>query len=79
MTEENTVSIDGTEIKESEMTDQQKYFARQINDLRNKKSRLEFEIDQVVASLNTFQAALINSTKQTAEEVLETKTAAGVK
>tara|TARA_R110000765_G_scaffold136383_1_gene235529 strand:- start:340 stop:609 length:270 start_codon:yes stop_codon:yes gene_type:complete len=71
MTEENTVSIDGTEIKESDMTDEQKYFARQITDLRNKKLRIEFELDQIVASLNAFQNALIQTTKEVAEDVLK--------
>ena len=71
MSEENTVSIDGTEIKESEMTDQQKYFASQITDLRNKKARIEFELDQIVASLNTFQSALVKTTKEIAKKVLE--------
>ena len=61
---ENSVFIDGEEIKESEMTDQQKYFVNQVQDLKNKKARIEFELDQIVASLDVFQKALIQSTKK---------------
>ena len=68
---ENAVFIDGEEIKESEMTDQQKYFASQVQDLRNKKARVEFELDQITASLDVFQKALVRSTKEVADKVLE--------
>ena len=71
---ENTMTIDGNEIKESDMTDAQKYYARQIQDLRLKKQKIDFEADQVVAALNVFQNELIKSTKEVADEVLESKT-----
>ena len=68
------MTIDGNEIKESDMTDAQKYYARQIQDLRLKKQKIDFEADQVVAALNVFQNELIKSTKEVADEVLESKT-----
>tara|TARA_R100000541_G_scaffold28510_1_gene37815 strand:+ start:912 stop:1148 length:237 start_codon:yes stop_codon:yes gene_type:complete len=71
MSEENVVSINGTELKESEMSDQQKYFARQVQDLTNKKSRIEFELDQITASLNAFQVALVETTKEISKEILK--------
>ena len=71
---ENIVNIDGNEIKESDMTDAQKYYARQIQDLRIKKQKIDFEADQVVAALNVFQNELIKSTKAVADEVLESET-----
>ena len=71
---ENTMTIDGNEIKETDMTDAQKYYARQIQDLRIKKQKIEFEADQVVAALNVFQNELIKSTKAVADEVLESET-----
>ena len=67
------MTIDGNEIKESDMTDQQKYFARQIQDLRAKKTKIEFDADQIVAALNVFQNELIKSVQDTAEKVLEEK------
>jgi hypothetical protein len=67
---ENVVFINEKELKESDMTDEQKYFTRQVQDLRNKKARLQFELDQINASLQVFQNSLIESTKEKAEEVL---------
>jgi hypothetical protein len=69
---ENSVFIDGEEIKESEMTDQQKYFVNQVQDLKNKKTRVEFQLDQIAASLDVFQKALIQSTREVADKVLDT-------
>ena len=77
---ENTMIIDGNEVKESDMTDQQKYFARQIQDLRAKKEKIDFDADQIVAALNVFQNELIKSVQDSAEKVLEedsTKTKGG--
>ena len=77
---ENTMQIDGNEVKESDMTDQQKYFARQIQDLRAKKAKIDFDADQIVAALNVFQNELIKSVQDSAEKVLEedsTKTKGG--
>tara|TARA_R100000541_G_scaffold22059_1_gene32044 strand:+ start:46 stop:297 length:252 start_codon:yes stop_codon:yes gene_type:complete len=70
---ENTMFIDGNEVKESDMTDQQKYFARQIQDLRAKKAKIDFDADQIVAALNVFQNELIKSVQDTAKKVLEEK------
>ena len=69
-TKENVFFINDKELKESDMTDEQKYFARQVQDLGNKKARLQFELDQINASLQVFQNSLIKSTKEKAEEVL---------
>jgi len=71
--EKASITIDGNEIKESDMTDQQKYLTRQCKDLRAKKTEIEFQLDQVVASLNVFSQALIESVKKIAEEVLNTE------
>jgi len=72
---EPIITIDSDqEIKESEMTDQQKYFARQIQDLRAKKDKINFEADQVMAALNVFQAELIKTVQETAKEVLKDDT-----
>jgi len=61
---ENVIFIDDKEIKESDMTDQQKYLTRQVQDLMNKRSRLEFELHQVVTSLNVFKKDLVQTTKK---------------
>ncbi len=69
-TQEPVVMIDDKEVKVSELTNEQQYFHSQILDLTNKQKRIQFELDQVNASLNVFQNAFIESAKQKADEVL---------
>ena len=69
-TQEPVVMIDDKEVKVSELTKEQQYFHSQILDLTNKQKRIQFELDQVNASLNVFQNAFIESAKQKADEVL---------
>ena len=76
---DNSVTIDGQEVKESEMTSKQKYLADQCRDLLGKKSRLEFELDQVQASLNVFQQAFVQETKTEADEILNSEKSEGEK
>ena len=75
---ENVVLIDNKEVKVSELTNEQLYFTQQINDLQNKQARINFELDQVNASLSVFRNALLESYKKTVaesekEEVAEKK------
>jgi len=67
---ENTVTIDGNELKESELTEQQKYFASQIQEARAERMQLQRQMDRNTAVINSFEAALIETTKEIAEEVL---------
>ena len=67
---ENTVTIDGNELKESELTEQQKYFASQIQEARAKRMQLQRQMDRNTAVINSFEAALVETTKEIAEEVL---------
>jgi hypothetical protein len=69
-TQEPVVMIDDKEVKVSELTSEQQYFHSQILDLTNKQKRIQFELDQVNASLNVFQNAFIESAKQKADQVL---------
>ena len=68
--QEPTIMIDDKEVKVSELTSEQQYFHSQILDLTNKQKRIQFELDQVNASLSVFQNAFIESAKQKADEVL---------
>ena len=65
---ENVVLIDDKEVKVSELTNEQLYFTQQINDLQNKQARINFELDQVNASLSVFTNALLESYKKTVAE-----------
>ena len=68
--EENTVTIDGNELKESELTDQQKYFASQIQEARAERMQLQRQMDRNTAVINSFESALVETTKKIAVEVL---------
>ena len=68
--EENTVTIDGNELKESELTEQQKYFTSQIQEARAERMQLQRQMDRNTAVINSFEAALVETTKEIAEEVL---------
>jgi hypothetical protein len=68
MTEEATVTLDGQELEVKNFSDQQKYLYNQIVDLRNKQGRLNFELDQINASLSVFENAFKESFKEEPEE-----------
>ena len=73
MQEENKAVIGDNEILESEMTEEQKYLANQITDLRNKKAKIQFDLDQIQAALTVFENTFIKSTQEKADEVLDKK------
>jgi len=70
---DNVVFLDDKELKVKDFNDQQKYFYQQIVDLKNKQARIQFELDQVNASLSVFQNAFTESFKEEPKES-ETKT-----
>ena len=71
---EPVVKIGDEEIKVADLTPQQQYLHSQIRDLLNQESRIQFQLDQVKASKSVFERAFIDSTKEQADEVLETET-----
>ena len=72
--QEPVVMLEDKEMKVADLTPQQKYYHSQILDLRNQESRIQFQLDQVTASKSVFEKAFIDSTKEVADEVLESKT-----
>ena len=68
MTEEATVKLDGQELKVKDFSDQQKYLYNQMVDLKTKQGRINFELDQVNASLSVFENAFKESFKEESEE-----------
>ena len=70
MTEENIVNIDGEQIKESDLTPEQRHHKNHVISLRNKIAKLQFEMDDLMPSLKAYEKSLIESTKIKAEEVL---------
>ena len=72
--QEPLVMLDDKEMKVSDLTPQQQYFHSQILDLANQEARIKFQLDQVQASKSVFEKAFIDSTKEQADEILETET-----
>ena len=73
--ETNVVNIGGTEYDPSDLTDQQKYWIAQVQDLQNKRQAQQFQLDQINVALDSFMNALINSLKdpETADLFDDTK------
>jgi len=77
MTKENkepVVMLDDKEMKVSDLTPQQQYLHSQILDLSNQEARIQFQLDQIKASKSVFEKAFVDSTKEQADEFLETET-----
>ena len=68
MSEEAKVTVNGEELEVKNFSDQQKYLYNQMVDLRNKQGRLNFELDQINASLSVFENAFKESFKEESEE-----------
>ena len=71
---ENTATLpDGTEIAESEMTQDQVNAMRHVKSLRDKVAKLEFEINELLPSLRFYETSFVESTKEKAKEVIDDK------
>ena len=72
--QEPIVTLNDKEMKVSDLTPQQQYLHSQLLDLNNQEARIKFQLDQVQASKSVFEKAFLDSTKEQADEVLETET-----
>ena len=61
--ETNVVNIAGTEYDPSDLTDQQKYWIVQVQDLQSKRQAQQFQLDQINVALDSFMTSLIESLK----------------
>ena len=68
---ENIVSINGTEYKESEFNDEQKYLLAQVRDLEVQLNTLKMQSDQRQAAYNLFTDQLIASVNTDAKSKIE--------
>tara|TARA_R110000868_G_scaffold261736_1_gene519896 strand:- start:363 stop:578 length:216 start_codon:yes stop_codon:yes gene_type:complete len=59
--EAQVISIDGKDYTEDQLTDNQKYFINQINDLQVKTNQAKFQLDQLNAAKDAFTQQLIKS------------------
>ena len=59
--------------EEKKLTNEQEYYQAQINDLNKKATNLNFQLDQVKASLSVFTKLLAETTSDVATEILKEK------
>ena len=71
MTEIDIINIDGEQIKESDLTPEQHHHKNHVISLRNKIANFQFEIDDLMPSLKFHEQALIETTKEVAEEEIK--------
>jgi len=69
---DRVIMLDDKEFKFEDLTDQQKYFVNQLDDIRSQKAQTQFRLDQILASESVFSDALIKSL-QDEEKVEEVK------
>ena len=67
---EGSINVDGTEIKNSDLTQEQNSAKTHIQSLRAKITKLQFGIDELLPSLKYYEDNLIKSVKDTASEIL---------
>ena len=68
---ENVVSIAGTDYDPDDLTDQQKYWIAQVQDLQGKRQAAQFQLDQISASADSFMNSLIRSLSDETEDPKE--------
>ena len=71
MTEEKIVKIGDQEVKETDLTPEQHHHKNHVISLRNKIAKLQFEIDDLMPSLNWHENALIQTTKPKEDQASE--------
>jgi DNA-binding ferritin-like protein len=68
MMSEETINIDGVQHDVDSMTDEQKYFISQIQDLQQRAAQLRFSMDQLTVAQDVFTQNLMSSLKKETEE-----------
>ena len=69
--EANVINIDGNEYDPSDLTDQQKYWIAQVQDLQQKRQATQFQLDQISVAAESFMNALIKSLSDETEKPKE--------
>lgn len=68
---DNVITIDGKEYKTEDLSQDQTYWIKQIQDLQAKSANLRFQLDQITVAQNAFTNSLIQSVKtEDKEEVV---------
>ena len=69
--EANVINIDGNEYDPSDLSDQQRYWIAQVQDLQQKRRAAQFQLDQITVAADSFMNALIKSLSEETEEPKE--------
>jgi len=67
----NTITINGTEYTEDQLTDQQKVMVNHVSDLDRKIGSTQFNLDQLNVGREAFVNMLTQSLEQPAQEAAE--------
>mgnify|MGYP003144627526 CR=1 FL=1 len=65
---ENSIEINGVQHDVDSMTDEQKYFISQIQDLQKRASQLRFSMDQLTVAQDVFTQNRVSSLEKETEE-----------
>tara|TARA_R110000868_G_scaffold55634_1_gene172972 strand:- start:44 stop:274 length:231 start_codon:yes stop_codon:yes gene_type:complete len=64
-TTNNVINIEGTEYDPASLTENQRYWISQVQDLQVKRQTLQFQLDQIVAAADSFMNQLLDSLSST--------------
>jgi hypothetical protein len=67
----NTITINGTDYTEDQLTDQQKVFVNHVADLDRKIGSTQFNLDQLQVGKQAFMQLLTTSLETPAQEAAE--------
>ena len=59
--ETNVINIQGKDYNQLELTDQQRYWIAQVQDLQQKRQAAQFQLDQVAIAADSFMQQLLTS------------------
>ena len=59
--ETNVINIQGKDYNQLELTDQQRYWIAQVQDLQQKRQAAQFQLDQVAIAAYSFMQQLLTS------------------
>lgn len=65
---DKTIEIDGVQHDIDAMTDEQKYFISQIQDLQKRAAQLRFSLDQLTVAQDVFTQNLLATLQKEQEE-----------
>jgi hypothetical protein len=69
--ETNVINIQGKDYNQLELTDQQRYWIAQVQDLQQKRQAAQFQLDQVAIAADSFMEQLLTSLSDETKELKE--------